>query len=490
MRGDVRMKSNYADIAEKLSTRIGRDKVYTDIVDRMSYSRDWSVRSASDTSLPDIVTLPASTEDVVKIVKVANEHEVPIIPCGGLTGMAGGAIVSQGGIIVDTRGMNKILEIDKENLTVTVQAGITPHKLNEELEKHGLWFPYAPESRRASTIGSAIACRSDPALGIKYGRVESFLTSAVVVTGKGEVINVGHRKTLVSSAGYPLHWLLIGSEGTLGIITEATLCVQPKPKSRCVDLVIFPSIEKTVKTLNRIIQAGLSIELVYIMDMNRFQHYTHDYFAKYGKKVELPELAEAILLISFNGDPEVVQFSRDYMKKISEENEGKLVKEREVVEAAWTSKYTLEFEAFKQAWPDSQREKRFGASDISVPQGKLNEAHKKFQELTKKYKLEPYGMAVMIGVPLRIHAAISCAVYVDDKNPEEVKRFYDYIREMAEYAVSIGGSMTSYQGDGLKFGSFSSFEHGKAFDYMKEIKIIFDPKNILNPEKKFGPRIH
>jgi glycolate oxidase len=478
---------DYRKVADQLADLIGSEKVTDEVVDRMAYSRDWSVRPSDEAVLPDLIVRPTSREDVVKVVQVASRLKVPVVTAGGLTGMAGGAVASSGGILLDTNGLNKVLEIDEANLTVTVQAGITINKLNEELRRHRLWFPHDPESKIVSTVGAAIACRSDSTFGIKYGKIEQALVDAVVVTGSGELIRVGHRKTLISSSGYQLHWLLLGSEGTLGIIVEATLRVFPLPEERALEMFAFPSLNVAAKAINRMVQAGLSIESANIMCSNRFYFYTHDYRVKYGRDAEVPPDTRGVLCISFAGDREVVDRSREYSAKICGELSGSRIGEREIVEAWWTSKHRQDFEPFKQAWPDSQRTERFGAADVSIPQGFLDDAFLKYQELAAKNGMRVLGMNVYVQSPYAVHTSVSFAVYVDDRDRGMVERFYGYVRDMALYAVSIGGSMTSYQGDGEKFGDFSRLEHGDAFEYMRRIKEVFDPAGVLNPGKKFAP---
>ncbi|MHA1593400.1 MAG: FAD-binding oxidoreductase [Candidatus Baldrarchaeia archaeon] len=149
------------ELIEKLRKIVGRERLKTSIEHRLAYSRDWAPMLASDAYIPDVVVKPKSTEEVAEIVKLANEYKVPVVPMAGLTGMGGGAVAVKGGIAIDTTGLNKILEVDTQNLTVTVQAGITIAKLNDELDKYGLWFPHDPESKRVSTIGAAIACDND-----------------------------------------------------------------------------------------------------------------------------------------------------------------------------------------------------------------------------------------------------------------------------------------------------------------------------------------
>ncbi len=474
-------------MAKEIEEAIGVDKVFTEPFVRICYSRDWSVRPASDVCLPDLVVRPTSTDDVVNVVKIANRHKAPVVPCGGLTGMAGGAVPTKGGIVIDTKGMDKVLEVDEANLTATVQAGITIAKLNEELERYGLWFPHDPESKLVSTLGAAIACRSDSTFGIKYGKIEQALINSVVVTGSGDAIRVGHRKTLISSSGYQLHWLFIASEGTLGIITEATIRVFPKPKARAIEMIAFPSLVKAAQAVNRMVQAGISLESVNIMCKDRFRYYTHEYAIKYGREAKAPEWAKGVLCMTINGDLDVVNFMRDYALKICKELGGFPIEEREIVDAWWTHKHTLAFEPFKQSWPDSQRLSRFGAADVSIPQGRLDEAYERYKELVFKHGLNVLGMNVYVQAPYSVHTSVSFAVYVDDKDPDQVRRFYDYVRDMALYAISVGGSMTSYQGDGEKFGGFCREEHGEAFKYMTMIKEAFDPNGIMNPGKKFGP---
>ncbi len=478
---------DYGRLANQLADLIGSEKVTAEIVDRMAYSRDWSVRPSDEAVLPDLIVRPTSKEDIVKVVQVASSLKVPIVTAGGLTGMAGGAVASRGGILLDTNGLNNVLEIDEANLAVTVQAGITINKLNEELRRRNLWFPHDPESKIVSTIGAAIACRSDSTFGIKYGKVEQALIDAVVVAGSGELIRVGHRKTLISSSGYQLHWLLLGSEGTLGIIVEATLRVFPLPEERALEMFAFPSLNIAAKAINRMVQAGLSVESANIMCSNRFYFYTHDYRVKYRRDAMVPSDTRGVLCISFAGDREVVDCCREYSAKICEELGGSRVGEREIVEAWWTSKHRQDFEPFKQAWPDSQRIERFGAADVSIPQGFLDDAFLKYQELAAKNGVRVLGMNVYVQSPYAVHTSVSFAVYVDDRDRSMVERFYDYVRDMALYAVSVGGSMTSYQGDGEKFGNFSRLEHGDGFEYMRKIKKVFDPAGILNPGKKFAP---
>ena len=222
------------------------------------------------------------------------------------------------------------------------------------------------------------------------------------------------------------------------------------------------------------------------MCSNRFYYYTHAYRVKYGKPANVPEGTKGILCLTFNGDQKVVDFSRDHMLSTCKQLGGSLIEEKEIVNAWWASKHTLSFEPFRQKWPDSQRTERFGAADVSVPQGRLDEAFAKYQELAAKHGIRLLGMNVYVQAPYTVHVSISFAVYVNDKDPKEVRNFYAYVRDLALYAVSVGGSMSSYQGDAERFGLLVKEEHGEALEYMKKVKELFDPNNIMNTGKKFG----
>jgi len=473
------------EIVNLLKEKIGEEKVFTEDFIRFVYSRDWAPRLANEYSLPDVVVRPTSTEEVAEVVRIAYKYNVPVVPFAGGTGMGGGAVPSEGGILIDTRGLNKVLEVDKENRVVVVQAGITVEELNKELNKHDLWWPHDPESKPASTVGAAIACDNDGTFGIRYGKMVDYLLNAVIVTGTGDILRVGHRKALCTSTGYKLHWLMIGAEGTLGIITEVTLRVFPKPDVRRVEAAVFKSISSAVLVLERMLQAGLNVESAHINCKKRLQFYTHAYRQKYGKAPDIPEWAEAILFVSFSGDEEVVEFSRSYALKLIEDAGGVIVKERELVDSWWTSKHLLRFEPFKQKWPDSQRVRKFGAADLGIPIGRIEEAYRKYLEIAAKHGIEVLGMCVYHQRPNRVSPSISFAVFVDDSDPNEVKRFYRYVAEMSKMAVDLEGTMSTYIGDGERLGGFNRYEHGKGLEYMRRVKQVFDPKNILNPGKKF-----
>jgi FAD/FMN-containing dehydrogenase len=466
-----------------------KDRATQSPMHRMAYSRDWSPRQNDASDLPDIVVIPKTTDEMVHIAQVALTYEIPIIPFGGGTGMGGGVTAWKGGIMVETKGMNQVLEIDEKNLTATVQTGITIWELNEILAKRGLWLPHQPESKRSCTIGASIGCDNDSTFGLRYGKIKDCLTNAVMVTGRAEAVRVGQRKCSFSSTGYKLLDLLVGSEGTLGVITEATLRVLPVPKTRQVSGYFFRSLNEAAKGLERVLAAGLAVESAHLNCRHRLHFYTHTYREKFGREPKVPDWAETILFLSFAGDEQVVSFNVDRAIHIlGEHYHAQLIEEKEIVEGWWDSKHRLEFIPFKQKWPDSQRQKKFGSADVGLPIGRLDEGYRHYLETAKKWDQEILGMTVYNESPNKATASISFAVFVDDSSEATVNRFYNYVREMSEMAVRLEGTMSSYIGDGDRLGGFSQLEHGLSYEYMRRIKEIFDPKNIMNPGKKFESR--
>jgi FAD/FMN-containing dehydrogenase len=470
---------------EELVSAIGREKVLTDPAELFVYGTDWSPRTSEEVRPPDVVVLPNTTRDVQRIIRIAYANDVPVTAGGGLTGMLGGAVALYGGIYVDTTTMHSVVEVDPKNQTVRVQAGATLQEVNDAVNPYGLWLPHQPESKWVSTVGAAISCDNDSTFGVRYGKILNCLLSAEIVTGTGEVLELGHRKAHFTSSGYKLKDLLAGSEGTLGVITEATLKLEPIPEVRLVDMIVFHRMGSAVDYLSRLLKAGLCIEAAHINCKRRLKFYTHAYKDKHGSDPEIPPWAEALLAIAFAGDEEIATAQRDYALRIAKEFEAELIKERDIVDSWWTSKYTLEFEPFKQKWPDSQRTKKFGAADPGVPVGRLEEFYHKFIEVAERHRLEIIGMNAYLEHPNSIGFSLSCAVFVDYRSADEVKRFRMFHDELSKLALEFDGTMSTFMSDTAQKAPYLELEHGPSLRYMKEIKKLFDPKGIMNPGKKF-----
>jgi FAD/FMN-containing dehydrogenase len=480
----VAIDQAFQDLQHLLGERATRDKTQ-----RIGYSRDWSPRQRTFVDLPDVVVVPRTTDEVVEIVKIAFRHHIPVVPFAGGTGMGGGIAAWKGGITIETKSLNQVLELDEDNMMVTVQAGITIWDLNEALARHGLWFPHQPESKRASTVGAAIGCDNDSTFGLRYGKILDVLSNVVMVTGEGEAVRFGRRKAAFTSTGYKLLDLIVGSEGTLGVVTEATLRVFPLPETRLVRGFVCRSLEDGIRALERMLASGLGIESAHLNCRQRLHFYTHAYREKYQREPDIPDWAEAILFLSFAGDQDVAQFSlNEASRMLLEQFSAEEVKEQEMVDGWWASKHSLDFIPFRQKWPDSQRQKKFGAADIGLPIGRVEEAYQRFLQIAKRWDQDILGMTVYNESPNKPTASISFAVFTDDSTEESVANFYNYVREMSAMAVEMEGTMSSYIGDGDRLGGFNELEHGESYAYMKRVKETFDPGGIFNPGKKFESR--
>lgn len=470
---------------KELIKALGKEKVLIEDFQRYIFGADWSPRTPDEIFPPDVVLAPKTTEDVAKAVKIAYKHGIPVTAGGGLTGMAGGAVPIHGGIYIDGMCLNKVEEVDVPNQTARVQSGVTVQEVVDAGEPHGLWLPNLPESKWSCTVASAIAGDNDSTFGMRYGKILNALLSVEIVTGTGEILELGHRKAHFTSTGLKLKDLIVGSEGVLGVITAATLKLEPVPDFRQVDMIIFPKLGKAVDFLNRLLKAGLTIEGAHINCKRRLKFYTHAYKQKHGHDPKVPDWAEALMAIVLAGDKAVVDFERNYMLEISKDFGGQLVEEREIVEGWWISKHTLKFVPFHQKWPASQAEKKFGAADPGIPMGRLEEMYEKFIQTAEKYDLQILGMNAYLEHPNSIGLSLSCALFVDYRDQKEVDNFRRYFEEMAKHAVDLEGTMSTYMADTDLKVPYFEYEHGASAKWMKKVKDMFDPKGIMNPGKKW-----
>ena len=472
---------------EELLSALGPDKVLASDFDRFSYSSDFSPMGPGEEVVPDVVVLPKDTQDVLEVVKVARRHGVPITPVGGMTGMAGGALAIRGGILLATHAMGQVLEIDVPNQTVRVQAGCTLQKVNDALEPHGLWLPHLPESKWSCAVGSAIACDNDSTFGAKHGKILHPLLSLKVVDGNGRAIEFGHRKTRFTSSGYKLKDLFAGAEGTLGIVTEVTLKAEPMPPYRRVEMIVMPTLTRAVDLLTHCHRSGICLEAAHINCRHRLRFYTHAYVVKHGHEPEIPDWAGALLAFAVAGEREVVDPQVEWVIRQAEASfGGQQVRERDIVDSWWTSKHTLEFEPFHQKWPATQGEKMFGAADVGIPMGMLERFYDEgFMRLMAEYRLSVLGMNAYVESPNSIGFSLSCAVFVDYHDQDEVDRYRAFNLAMARKALEMGGTCTTYMSDTYLKIPVMREEAGEALEYMRKVKDIFDPLNIMNPGKKW-----
>ncbi|MEO8287423.1 MAG: FAD-linked oxidase C-terminal domain-containing protein [Chloroflexota bacterium] len=419
---------------------------------------------------PDAVVTPLTAEHVAAAVKVAAALGVPVVPRGGGTGLAGGAVPVEGGVVICTTMMNRIIELDTLNMVAVVQPGIVTAQLQAEVEKVGLFYPPDPQSLRQCTIGGNVATTAGGPRCLKYGTTRDYVLGLQVVLADGRIIRTGG-KMIKMQTGYNLTQLFIGSEGTLGVVTEVTLRLIPKPHHRGTVMAIFNSLDDAAETVNRILLAGITPLALEMMD-NACIRSVMAY-----KPFGLPLDAETILLIDQDGnDLRVVQEELTQIAALSREGGAVAVHQAATLkesEALWAARRAVS-PAISRLKPNKLGE------DISVPRAQIPAMVRKVTEIALRNRL---------AIPLfghigdgNLHPNILC----DLKDPEEMERVQHAAREILEGAVALGGTLSGEHGIGsLKRGFLSESLDAATIEMMQRVKWALDPDNLLNPGKVF-----
>lgn len=447
---------------------LGVENVLTSTEDRYAYSFD-ATAIGEKLYMPDIILLPETTWQVSEIVKIANKNNIPVIARGAGTNLSGGCIPVNGGIILHFSKMNKILEIDKNNLKCKVQPGVVVEKLQQEAENLGLFYPPDPSNLKVSTIGGSIALSSSGPRTFKYGGTKDYILDLEVVTSDGNIIRTGGN-TVKNVTGYNLTQLFIGSEGTLGIVTEATIRLIPKPEAKRVLLAFFNSIDKAANAVTSIISAKLTPATLDLMDQATMQ--TVEKFYSTGLLLDM----DAALVIEVDGcsdsvDAQIHQIinicnnwgAREVRASQSEEEAGRI----------WFARRSA-FGAVARLKPNVITE------DAVVPRDKIPEMVKEIRRIINKYNLT----ACIMGHAGDGNLHPNFSLDLRDKN--ELVRFENAVEELFDAAIRLGGTLSGEHGIGMTKSKYlPKAVDMLAIEYMKGIKKLFDPKGILNPGKIF-----
>ena len=449
---------------EALKARFGAN-LSTALVVREQHGRDESSFSVPP---PSAVVFAESTADVAAAVALASEHSVPVIPFGVGSSLEGHLLAVQGGISIDVSRMNKVLSINAEDLTVTVQPGVTRKQVNEEVKSTGLFFPIDPGAD--ASIGGMSATRASGTNAVRYGTMRENVLALEVVTASGEVIRTGTRAKK-SSAGYDLTRLMVGSEGTLGVITEITLKLYPLPEAISAAVCNFPSIEAAVRTTIQIIQLGVPIARVELIDVNTVRMVNA--YAKLG-------LSEApMLLMEFHGTPNSVKEQAELVQEIASEFGGQAFDWATTPEARtklWTARHNAYFAAV-QSKPGC----KVISTDTCVPISKLADC-----------LLDSVAEADASGIPYFLVGHVGDGNFhfgylLDPNIPQERVTAEKLNHDLVSRALRLEGTCTGEHGVGLHKMDFLVTETGTgAVDMMRTIKRALDPKNIMNPGKIFS----
>ncbi len=416
---------------------------------------------------PSAVVFAESTADVAAAVKLAAQYQVPVIPFGVGSSLEGHLLAVQGGISIDVSRMNQVLRINAEDLTVTVQPGVTRKAVNEAVKSEGLFFPIDPGAD--ASIGGMTATRASGTNAVRYGTMRENVLALEVVTASGDVIRTGTRAKK-SSAGYDLTRLMVGSEGTLGVITEISLKLYPLPEAISAAVCSFPSIEAAVRTTIQIIQMGIPIARVELIDINTVRMVNT--YAKLGLN-EAP-----MLLMEFHGSPASVKEQAELVQDIASEFGGTAFDWATTPEARtklWTARHNAYFAAI-QSKPGC----RAISTDTCVPISRLADCLLESVAETDASGL-PYFLVGHVGDG-NFHFG-----YLIDPNSKEERDIAEALNEkLVARALRLEGTCTGEHGVGLHKMNFLVTETGAgAVDMMRTIKHALDPLNIMNPGKIF-----
>ena len=461
---EVRQRAVPAELIEALKSRFG-DQCSTALSVREQHGRDES--AFATVPPPAVVVFAESTQDVADVIKLAGQQDVPVIPFGTGSSLEGHLLAVQGGISLDVSRMNQVLSIDADDLTVTVQAGVTRKQLNEAVKSTGLFFPIDPGAD--ASIGGMCATRASGTNAVRYGTMRENVLTLQVVTAQGEIIRTGSRAKK-SSAGYDLTRLFVGSEGTLGVITEVTVKLYPLPEAVSAAICSFPSIEAAVRTVIQTIQLGVPIARVELIDANTVRMVNA--YAKLGLR------EEPMLLMEFHGSPAGVQEQAETVQDIASEHQGKAFEWATTPEERtrlWTARHNALFAAL-QSRPGCKAM----STDTCVPISRLADC-----------LLDSVAEADASGLPYFLVGHVGDGNFhfgylIDPDLPQERETAERLNHALVHRELHLQGTCSGEHGVGLHKMGFLEEEAGAgAMEVMRTLKRALDPRNILNPGKIF-----
>ncbi|MDH4123976.1 MAG: FAD-binding oxidoreductase [Thermoplasmata archaeon] len=448
---------------------LGETKVLWKDADLASYSMESNIQMMravkKDKYSPDFVILPTDTHDVQKAVRIAAQYRIPIISKGGGSNLCGMLVPLSGGIILDTIKMNKILEVNKPNLYVTVQPGITLKELEENLARQGLALNQIQGSYKVATVGGSISTSGFPRKHAKYGTIADRIMSLEVVLANGEILRTG-QKVLYTSTGYRLHQLFVGAEGTLGIITEATIRVEPRPERQEAIMAYYDNFKSALDAVIKIKTSGVTFVSAEAFTVPK-EWYNNT-----------PEGKDALIIADFEGTEGEVEAEVAFVKNIVNKTGG-------VSAPAEDAQNYVD--GYQMIWCGTRAMEDIEGDVICpyIPIENLIEFYDKlWDEIMSKYGIVPSSRGERCGLDCGRYEM----AYATFKLPElnENPEYYEKAKlEIAELVTSLGGSVAACMGVGVKYRDFLKLEFSEvALDTMRKIKAVLDPDNIMNPGKK------
>ena len=452
-------------LIEQFRSIVGQENVLTSKVNRVTYGYDATADMPKGS--PDVIVMPTSIDEVQQVVNLARRSGVALYPRGAGTNLSGGTIPVHKGIVLSLQKMNKILEVDAENLTAVVQPGVVIQALNNAAAVHGLMYPPDPGTVTTATMGGSVAENSGGLRGLKYGVTKHYVMGMEVVLANGDRVRFGG-KTVKNVTAYDFSSLFVGSEGTLGIVVEITCKLVPAPKFRRTFLATYKSISDAGNTVSGIIRAQVipaTLEILDNMTIRTVEDFAH---------VGLPVEAEALLLIEVDGmAEEVVKREAAEVIRVVKENSGELRVAQSDAErdALWAAR--------RAALPAlASLNNTVVLEDATVPRSRITEMLLEVAEIGRKYKLTlgTFGHAG--------DGNLHPTILADKHNEEEMARVHLAVDEIFAAALKFGGTLSGEHGIGLAKMKYLGNEIGDTgLDLMRSLKKALDPTNMLNPGK-------
>ena len=440
------------------------DRYSTSPSTRSNYSRG---EDTYDPVLSKAVIFPESNKEISTILKLCNEKNIPVVPFGTGTSLEGNVVGNADGITISLEKMNKILSVNVEDFDCRVQANVTREQLNEYLREDGVFFPIDPGANAA--IGGMAATSASGTMAVKYGTMKSVITGLTVVMANGDIVNTGS-KTKKTSAGYNLTNLFIGSEGTLGIITEIQLRLSPIPESIMSAVCHFPSLEDAVKTAQEIIQYGIPIARIEMLNKDQM-----DISINYSNLKDIN--TEPTLFFEFHGSELTNKESIKIVEELTKNNKGSKFK--------WAADLEERNKLWKARWDVYYSVKalvkngRVYSTDVCVPISKITECVNFAEEEVNKIGLR----APMVG---HLGDGNFHVLFPYDPNDKEIyKKIREFSNKLIDKTLELKGTITGEHGVGLHKKNYLLKEHPDNIPIMKTIKRSLDPNNIMNPGKIF-----
>jgi D-lactate dehydrogenase (cytochrome) len=452
-------------IVEGLVNVLGPERVSTKLPDREAHSQD---ESFHEPHLPDAVVWPENVREISAVLKYANAQRIPVTPWSGGSSLEGNPIPVRGGILLALYNMNRILQINEADLQVRVQPGIVYDDLNNKLARYGLFFPPAPGSSDVASIGGMVANNSSGMHAVRYGATKDYVLKMEVVLPTGEIVTLGNN-AIKTTSGYDLIRLFVGSEGTLGIVTEVTLRLHQVPEKMAA-IATFPSMTELAQAIYEINRYGPVPAAVEVMDAD-IVRLVNEYSG-----LELTEVPT--LVIEFHGTQAGIEEEAALIEETCRDN-GCLGFETAVAHQERARLWAGRKDAHN-AVKHLNADCHVTIGDIVVPISRYADAVAKAYEVADKYGIRVYTFG---------HAGdgnLHVEILTRKDDPEEQKRGERVNAEIVRYAISVGGTATGEHGVGIGKVPFMAQEHGPALKVMQRIKRLLDPNGIMNPGKIFA----